>query len=100
MVYPQLESILDNETLENLWGFELKQITYPSEKNTFWWLIKKKTYFVIPVDHRVKIKERKKRNKFLYLVKEVRKLWNIKVTMIIIVIVALRAVSKCFKRRL
>ena len=39
-----------------------------------------------PVDYRIKLKEREKKNKYLGLSKELKKLWNMKVTKIQIVI--------------
>ena len=42
--------------------------------------------FAVPVDHRVKLKENKKKDKYLYLVRELEKLWNMKVTVILTVI--------------
>ena len=50
--------------------------------------------FVIPADHRVKIKESEKRDKYLDLAKELKKLWNIKVMVIPIVIGALGTIPK------
>ena len=38
--------------------------------------------FVVPEDHRVKIKENEKRNKYLDLAKERKKLWNMGVILI------------------
>ena len=38
--------------------------------------------FAIPVDHRVKIKESEKRDKYLNLARELKSLWNMKVTVI------------------
>ena len=49
----------------------------------------------VPKDHRVKLKEGEKRDKYLDLAKELKKkLWNIKVTVIPIVIGAPGAVTK------
>ena len=42
--------------------------------------------FAIPTDHRVKIKANKKQDKYLNLARELKKLWNMKVTVILIVI--------------
>ena len=42
--------------------------------------------FAIPADHRIKLKEREKRDKYLDLARELKKLWNMKVTIILIVI--------------
>ena len=55
-------------------------------------LIKKKNCklvdFAIPVDHKMKIKENGKTDKYLDLVKELKNLWNMKVMVILIVILA------------
>ena len=48
--------------------------------------------FAIPINHRVKIKENKKRKKYL----ELKKLWNMKVMVIPIIIGALWMVPKGF----
>ena len=50
--------------------------------------------FTVTADHRVKIKESEKIDNYLDLAGELRKLWNMKVTMIRIVIGAFRTVSK------
>ena len=48
--------------------------------------------FAVPTDHRVKLKESEKKNKYLNLVRELKKLWNMKVMFIPIVIGALSTV--------
>ena len=50
--------------------------------------------FAVPADHRVKLKESEKKNKYLFLAKELKKLWNMKVTIIPIVIGGLGTVTK------
>ena len=45
--------------------------------------------FTIPADHRVKLKESEKRNKYIYLARELKKLGNMKMTVIPIVTGAL-----------
>ena len=45
--------------------------------------------FAVPADHRVKLKESEKKDKYLDLARKLKKLWNIKVMMIPIVIGAL-----------
>ena len=50
--------------------------------------------FAVPADHRVKLKENKKKDKYLDLAKELKKLWNMKVTIIPIVIGAFGTVTK------
>ena len=50
--------------------------------------------FAVPVDHRVKLKESEKSEKYLDLDRELKKLWNMKVTIIPSVIGALGTVIK------
>ena len=50
--------------------------------------------FAVPADHRVKLKESEKKDKYLDLAKELKKLWNMKVTIIPIVIGAHDTVIK------
>ena len=50
--------------------------------------------FAVPADHRVKLKESKKKDKYQDLARELKKLWNMKVMMILIVIGALGRVTK------
>ena len=50
--------------------------------------------FAVPVDHRVKLKDCEKREKYLDLARELKKLWNMKVMIIPIVIGNLGTVTK------
>ena len=50
--------------------------------------------FAVPADHRVKFKESEKKDKYFDLVRELDKLWNIKVAVIPIVICSLSTVTK------
>ena len=50
--------------------------------------------FAVPADHRIKRKECEKRDKYLDLARELKKLWNVKVTIIPIVIGAFDTVTK------
>ena len=45
--------------------------------------------FAVPVDHRVKTKEREKIAKYLDLARELKNLWNMKETVMLIVVEAL-----------
>ena len=56
--------------------------------------------FAVPADHRVKLKENEKKDKYLDLLKELKKkLWNMNVTIIPIVIIgALDTVIKELKK--
>ena len=50
--------------------------------------------FAVPADHRIKLKECEKKDKYLDLVRELKKLWNMKVTIILIVIGTFGTVTK------
>ena len=50
--------------------------------------------FAVPVDHSIKLKECEKTDKFLDLARELKKQWNMHVTIIPIVIGAFGAVTK------
>ena len=50
--------------------------------------------FAVPADHRIKLKELEKRDKYFDLARELKKLWNMKVTIIPIVIGAFGMVTK------
>ena len=50
--------------------------------------------FAVPVDHRINLKENEKKDKYLDLVRELKKLRNMKVTIVPIVIGALGTVTK------
>ena len=56
--------------------------------------------FAVPTNYRIKIKENEKRDKYLDLARELKKLWNMKVTVIPIVIGALGTIPKGFVRGL
>ena len=64
--------------------------SYNNKKKRTCWIVN----FAIPADHRVKSKECEKRDKYLNLARELKKLWNMKVTIIPIVIGTLRTVTK------
>ena len=49
---------------------------------------------VVPADHRLKLKEIEKRNKLIDFTRELKNLWNMKVTVMPIVIGALVTVAK------
>ena len=50
--------------------------------------------FAVPAEHKLKFKESKKRDGYLDLARELKMVWNIKVTVIPIVIGALVTISK------
>ena len=50
--------------------------------------------FALPADHRIKLKQCEKKYKYLDLARELKKLWNMQVTIIPIVIGAIGTVTK------
>ena len=56
--------------------------------------------FVFPVVHRIKIEESETIEKYLDLARELKKLWNMKVTVISVVVDALGTFSNSLERRL
>ena len=59
------------------------------QKRTCWIVV-----FAIPANHGIKLKESEKRDKYLDLAREVKKQWNMKVTVIPIIIGALGTIIK------
>ena len=96
------ESVLKKETQNILWDFEIQINSLISARRSDLITVNKKKKqwisrfvdFVHPVDHRVKIKENEKRNDYLDLARELKKLWNMEVTVIPILIGALGMVGK------
>ena len=56
--------------------------------------------FAVPADHRIKLKECEKKDKYLDLARELKQLLNMKVTIITIVIDAFGTVTKGLLKRL
>ena len=50
--------------------------------------------FAVPADHRIYLKESEKKDKYLDLARELKKLWNMKVTIVPLVIGVLGTVTK------
>ena len=55
--------------------------------------------FAVLADHRIKLKESEKKDKYLDPTKKLKKLWNMKVTFILIIIGALGTVTKGLIKR-
>ena len=60
----------------------------------------KKKNFAVPDDHRIKLKESEKKEKRLGLARELKKLWNMMVTIILIVIGAFGILTKGLLKRM
>ena len=50
--------------------------------------------FTVPADHRIKLKECEKKDKYLDPAGELKKLWNMRVTIVVIVIGAFGTITK------
>ena len=92
--------VLENATHKLLWDFNIQTdhliparrpglITINNKKRTC-----KIVNFAVPADHRIKLKECEKKDKYLDLARELKKLWNMQVTIIPIVIGAFGIVTK------
>ena len=95
--------ILENET-QILWYFVIQTDHLISawqpgrdslQKKRTCWIV----HFAVPADHRVKLKEREKRDKYLNFARELKKLWNMWVTLTPIVIGALGTITKGLVQR-
>ena len=94
------EPVLENDTHKLLWDFDIRTDHLISARRPDLIIInkKKRVYkivdFAVPADHRIKLKECEMRDKYLDLARELKKLWNMKVTIIPIVIGAFGTVTK------
>ena len=61
-----------------------------NNKKSIYWIVD----FAVPADHRIKLKEYEKKDKYLDLARELKKLWKMNVTIILIVIDAFGTVTK------
>ena len=97
--------VLENATHKLLWDFNIQtDHLIPARRPDLIIINKQKKKkkkrtckivdFAVPADHRIKLKEYEKRDKYLDLARELRKLWNMQVTIIPIVIGAFGTVTK------
>ena len=94
--------ILENDTHKLLWDFNMQtDHLIPARRPDLITTTKKKknrickiVYFAVLADHRINLKECEKKDKYLNLVIELKKLSNIKVTIVPIVIGALGTITK------
>ena len=90
--------VLENDTHKLLWDFDIQTDHLISARRPDLIIINKKickiVNFAVPADHRIKVKECEKRDKYLDLAKELKKLWSLKMTIIPIGISAFGTVTK------
>ena len=83
--------VLENDTHKLLWDFDIHTDQLISARRPDLIIISKKKKrtckivdFAVPADHRIKLKECEKKDKYLDLARELKKLWNMKVVPIVI----------------
>ena len=89
--------VLENDSHKLLWDFNIQTdhlIPANKKKKKKKKRICKIVDFAVPADHRINLKESEKKDKYLDLARELKKLWNMKVTIVPIVIGALGTVTK------
>ena len=95
--------VLENDTHKLLWDFDIQTDHLISARGPDFIIINKKKKkrkkenlvdFAVLADHRIKLKESEKSDKYLDLARELKKLWNMKVIIIPIVIGAFGTVTK------
>ena len=96
--------VLENDTHKRLWDFDIQTDRLISARRPDLIIINKKKKkkkkickivdFAVPADHRIKVNECENRDKYLDVARELKKLWNMKVTIIPIVIGAFGTVTK------
>ena len=94
--------VRENNTHKLLWDFDVHTDHLISARRSDIIIInnkkKKRTCkivdFAVPADHRIKLKECEKKDKYIDLARELKKLWNMQVTIIPIVIGAFGTVTK------
>ena len=93
-------AVPENVTHKLNWDFEMQTDHLISARRPDLIIISKKVRtrrivdFAVPANHRIKLKECEKRDKYLDLARKLKKLWNIKVTIMPIEIRALVTVTK------
>ena len=95
-------AVLENNTHKARWEFDIQTdhvisarrpdliINHKKKKKRICEIVD----FAVPAGQRIKLKECEKKDKYLDLARELKKLWNMKVTIISIVIGAFDTVSK------
>ena len=92
--------VLGNASHKLLWDFNIQtDHLIPARRPDLIIINKKKRTckivdFAVPADYRIKLKECEKKDKYFDLARELKKLWNMQVTIIPIVTGAFRTVTK------
>ena len=90
--------VLENDSHILLWDFNIQtDQLIPARRPDLIIINKKKKRIckiVDPTDHRINMKESEKKDKYIDLARELKKLWNMKVTIVPIVIGAFGTITK------
>ena len=92
--------VLENDTHKLQWDFNIQtDPLIPAKRPDLIIINKKKRIckivdFAVPADHRINLKESEKKDKYLDLARELKRVWNTKVTTVPIVIGALGTITK------
>ena len=92
--------VQENDTHKLLWNFNLQTDHLIPARRPDLMIINKKhkickiVNFAVPADHRINLKECEKKDKYFNLARELKKLWNMKVTIVPIVIGAFGTITK------
>ena len=92
--------VLENDTHKLLWDFGIHTDHLISAIRPDLIIINKRkrtckiVEFAVPADHRIKLKECEKKDKYLDLARKLKKLWNMQITIITIVIGAFGPITK------
>ena len=100
--------VLENDTHKLLWDFNIQTDHQIPARTPDLIIINKKKKkrickivdFAVLADHRINLKECEKKDKYLDLARKSKKLWNMKVTIVPIVIDALGTITKGFLKGL
>ena len=98
-----LAPVLENDSHKLLWGFNIQTDHLIPVRRPDLIKIKNKKKkkrickivdFAVPTDHIINLKESEKKDKYLDLARELKKLWNMKVTIVPVMICALGTITK------
>ena len=96
-------TVLENDTHKLLWDFDVQTVHLIPARRPDLIIIKKKKKmkrncktvdFTVPADHRINLKECEKKDRYLDLARELKKFWNMKVTIVPIVTGAFGTINK------
>ena len=92
--------VLENDSHKLLWDLNIQtDHLIPARRPDLIIINKRKRVcrivdFAVPADHRINLKESEKKDKYQDLARELKKLWNMKVTIVPVMIGALGTVTK------